>query len=48
MGHYKSHCPENPRNKKIEIEHANVVDKSPPKKNKTKESKVEDLFARDS
>ena len=44
MGHYKSHCPENPSNKKIEMEHANVVDEAPPKKNKTEELEVKDLY----
>jgi len=29
MGHYRSDCPENPRNKKREREHANVVDEGP-------------------
>jgi len=34
MGHYRSNCPKNLRNKKREREHANVVDEGPPKKNK--------------
>jgi len=34
MGHYRSNCPKNSRNKKKEREHANVVDEGPPKKNK--------------
>lgn len=45
MGHYKNQCPENPRNKKSEREHATVADEAPPKKKKTKESKVKDLFS---
>ena len=44
MGHYKSQYPENQRKKKREIEHANVVDEAPPKKNKTKESEVRYLY----
>lgn len=44
MGHYKSQCPENLRNKKREREHGNVVDEVPPKKNKTEESEVKDLY----
>ena len=43
MGHYKSQCPEKPRNGKRKRDQANIVDEAPSKKNKTKESKVEDL-----
>lgn len=43
MGHYNSQCPENPRNKRREREHANVVDEAPPKKNKAEESEVKDI-----
>lgn len=44
MGHYKSHCPKNPKNKKREREHVNVADEDPPKKNKIEESEVKDLY----
>ena len=43
MGHYKIHFLENPRNNKREREHVNVFDEDPPKKNKTKESNVNEL-----
>jgi len=48
MGHYRNDCPDNPRNKKRNKDHANVVDEGPTKKNKMEESEVKDLFARDS
>lgn len=48
MGHYKSHCLRIQSNKKREREHANVVDEAPSKRNKTKESEIKDLFAKDS
>lgn len=48
MGHYRSDCLENLRNKKREREHANVADEGPPKKNKMEGFEVKDLFARDS
>ena len=45
MGHYKSHCPRNPRNKKRNRNQANVTDEGPSKKNKTEEdSEVKDLY----
>jgi len=45
MGHYQSHYPENPRNKKRNMDQANFVDEGPLKKNKTgEESEVEDLY----
>ena len=45
MGHYKSHFPENPRNKKRDGDQANVIDEAPSNKNKTEEElKVKDLY----
>lgn len=44
MGHYKSQCPKNPRNKNREREHAIVAYEAPPKKNKTEKSEVKDLY----
>ena len=44
MGHYRSNCPENTRNKDRDKDQVNIVDEAPPKKNKTKESKVKDLY----
>jgi len=45
MGHYQSHCPKKPRNKKRNRDQVNVVDEAPSKKNKTEEeSKVKDLY----
>jgi len=46
MGHYKSNCPENPRNKKREREHTNISDEAPPKKNKIEEMEVKELFTK--
>lgn len=45
MGNYKSHCPENPRNKKRDGDQANVTDEAPSKKNETEEElEVKDLY----
>ena len=43
MGHYKSHCPKNPRNKKRDRDQANIDNETPPKKSKTEELEVKDL-----
>lgn len=43
MGHYKSHCPESPRNKGRDRDQANIVNKAPRKKSKIEESEVNDL-----
>ena len=37
MGHYKSDCLDNPKNKKRDKDHANVVEEGSSKKNETKE-----------
>ena len=43
--HYKNQCPENPKNKKRERDQAIIAtDEAPPKKNKTKDFEVKDLF----
>jgi len=39
MGHCKNDCPKNPRNKK-----RNIVKEGSPKKNKTEESEIKDLY----
>lgn len=44
MGHYKSDCPENPRNIRRNIDHANVVEEGSPKKHKTEELEIKDLY----
>ena len=43
MGHYRSDCPKNPRNKKRERDHANIVEEEDPKKVKPEESDIRDL-----
>ena len=44
MGHSKNQCLENPRNMIGDKEHTNIIDEAPPKKNKTEESEVKDLY----
>jgi len=44
MGHYRNVCPNNPRNKKRNMDQANVVKEGSQKKNKTEESKIKDLY----
>jgi len=42
-GHYRSDCPDNPRNKKREIDHATITEEEDPKKDKPEESGIRDL-----
>ena len=39
-GHYRSDCPDNPRNKKRERDQVNIVEEGDPKKVKPKESDI--------
>ena len=43
LSHYRSDCPDTPRNKKRERDQANVVEEGSQKKNKTEESEIKDL-----
>ena len=44
MGHYRSECPNNPRNRKRERYHANMVEEeSSPKRAKPEENDIRDL-----
>jgi len=44
MGHYKSDNPENLRNRKRNRDHANVAEEGSPKKHKSKELEIKDLY----
>ena len=44
MDHYRSHCPDNPKNKKRNRYQSNVVEEGSPKKKKTEESEIKDLY----
>ena len=43
MGHYRSDCPDNPKNKKRSRDQANVVEEGSPKKTKPEELDIRDL-----
>ena len=43
MGHYKSDCPKNPKNKKRNRDQDNIVEEGSLKKNKAKDLDIRDL-----
>ncbi len=44
MGHYRNNCLDNPRNKKRSRDQANVAKEGSPKKNRTEELEIKDLY----
>jgi len=48
MGHYRSNCPKNPRNKRRYRDQANNANEGSPKKNTMEGFEVKDMFSKDS
>lgn len=48
MSHYRSNCPNNPRNKRRDRDQANNANAGSPKKNKMEGFEVKYLFSKDS